>query len=62
MLEFAADQADVRTIALINDGTALMPARLAAMTKGDCDAVPVDLKRFGSFEGTTSPTMKIVRT
>jgi hypothetical protein len=44
------------------DGTTLMPANLAAITNGDSAAVPVDLKRLGSFDGTRSPTMKIERT
>lgn len=40
----------------------MTPALLAAMTNGDCAAVPVDLKSSLSFDGTIMPTMKIERT
>ena len=60
--ELPALQALVKTIAFIIDGTTLMPALVAAITNGDCAAIPVDLRRLGSFEGTTSPTMKVERT
>ena len=52
----------VKTTKLIIDGTTLMPAFVAAITKGDCAAVPVERKRSGSLEGTSKPTMKIERT
>lgn len=38
----------VQTTALIIEGRTEMPARLKAITKGDCEAVPVDRERFGS--------------
>lgn len=40
--ELPEDQALVSTTALIMDGTTLIPALVAAITKGDCAAVPVD--------------------
>jgi hypothetical protein len=40
------------------DGKTLMLANLAAITKGDCDAVPLRCKRLRSFDGTRRPTMK----
>jgi hypothetical protein len=43
--------ADVQTTALIMCGRTEMPARVKAMTKGDCCAVPVDIVREGSLEG-----------
>lgn len=60
--EFPALHALVNTTALIIEGTILTPALLAAMTNGDCAAVPVDLKSSLSFDGTIMPTMKIERT
>jgi hypothetical protein len=60
--EFPELQALVRTTALIIEGTTLIPALVAAITNGDSAAVPVDLRRLGSLEGTMSPTMKIDRT
>jgi len=62
MEEFPEDQALVKTTALMMEGTTLIQARVAAITKGDCAAVPVDLRRLGSSDGTTRPIMKIVRT
>lgn len=47
--------------ALMIDGTTLIPARVAAITKGDAE-VPDLLRRFGSLEGTTRVTMKMVMT
>jgi len=44
------------------EGTALTPARVAAMTNDDWAAFSVDLRRFSSLEGTIIPTMKIERT
>lgn len=54
--------AEVRTTKLMMEGTMLMPARRAAITKGDSDAVPLLSSRFGSFEGTSIPTKKMLRT
>lgn len=42
MFEFPEDQAEVITTALIIDGTTLIPARVAAITNGDVDAVPLE--------------------
>lgn len=56
MFELPADHADVSTMALMMEGTTLIFALFAAMTNGDCAAVPVDLSSCGSFEGTTRPT------
>ena len=39
--ELPDDQAEVRTAALMIEGTILIPARLAAITNGDVDAVPL---------------------
>lgn len=57
--EFPLDQADVSTTALIIDGTTLIEALFAAITNGDCAAVPVDRSKSGSLDGTTSPICKI---
>lgn len=57
--EFPDDHALVKTTALIIDGTILIPARLAAITKGDAAAVPDELSRFSSVLGTTRPTMNM---
>lgn len=57
-----AYHADVKTTALIIEGTAWMPARRAAITNGDSEAFPVEVKRLGSFDGTSNPTIKIVTT
>lgn len=62
MKELPDDQADERTTALMIEGTTLMPALVAAMTKGDSAAVPLDRSRSGSLDGTTRPTMKMVKT
>jgi hypothetical protein len=43
--------ADVQTTALIMCGRTEIPARVKAMTKGDCWAVPVEIVREGSLEG-----------
>lgn len=45
ILAFPELQALVRMTALMMDGTTLMPALEAAMTKGDWEAVPVDFNR-----------------
>lgn len=60
--EFPELHALVNTTALIMEGTTLIPARVAAITKGDSDAVPEDLRRSLSLDGTISPTMKIEST
>lgn len=57
--EFPDDHALVNTTALIIEGTILIPARLAAITKGDAAAVPDELSRFSSVLGTTRPTMNM---
>lgn len=57
--EFPDDHALVKTTALIIEGTILIPARLAAITKGDAAAVPDELSRFSSVLGTTRPTMNM---
>jgi hypothetical protein len=57
--EFPELHALVRTTALIIEGTTWIPALVAAMTNGDWAAVPVDLRRSGSLDGTIRPTMKI---
>lgn len=62
MLEFPDDQAEVKTTALIIEGTTLIPASRAAITKGDCEAVPVEPNRFSFADDTIKPTMKIVMT
>jgi NAD(P)-dependent dehydrogenase (short-subunit alcohol dehydrogenase family) len=41
------DQAEVRTTALIIEGTTLIPEYPAAITKGDCEAVSDEPSRFG---------------
>lgn len=61
-LEFPALHAEVRTTKLIIEGITLMPALCAAITKGDSDAVPLLFKRFGSFDGTSIPTKKMLKT
>jgi hypothetical protein len=43
--------AEVQTTALIIEGTAETPARLNAITKGDCWAVPVERAKDGSLYG-----------
>lgn len=62
MFELPEDQAEVITTALMIDGTTLIPARVAAITNGDVDAVPLEWPRSGSLEGTTRPIMKIEMT
>ena len=59
MFELPEDHAEVMMTALIIDGTTLIPARVAAITKGDSEAVPVEALSLGSLEGTTRPTIKI---
>lgn len=63
MKELPALQALVRTTKLMMWGTTLMPARVAAMTKGDAAAVPESaLRSWGSLEGTSMPTKKMLST
>src|ERR1700712_5725002 len=45
------DRAEVMMMALITDGKTCMPARWKAMTKGACEAVPVEIERFLSVYG-----------
>lgn len=52
----------LQAIPLMIDGTILIPALDAAMTKGEAAAVPEDCRRSGSLEGTTRPTIKIDKT
>lgn len=44
------------------EGTTLTPDLRAAITKGDSEAVPLLSSRFGSFDGTSIPTKKMLRT
>jgi uncharacterized protein YycO len=62
ILELPELQALVITIALIICGTTLIPARVAAMTNGDCAAVPEVLSSIGSLDGTNRVIMKTVTT
>ena len=62
LLEFAALQALKRTPAFTIEGMALMPALSATIANGDCAAVPVAFRSFGSLEGMSSPIIKIVNT
>lgn len=41
------EKAEVMMIALMIDGKVLIPASWKAITKGACDAVPVEMARFG---------------
>lgn len=62
MFELPDDQAEVRTTALMMEGTTLIPASRAAITKGDWEAVPVDPSKCSLADDTIRPTMKIVIT
>ena len=62
VLEFPELQALLRTMALIMCGTTLIPARSAAITNGDCAAVPVLLSSNWSLEGTRRVIIKIETT
>ena len=53
----AADQAEVKSAALMTDGSPLIPAFLIAMTKGDFAALDSLRLRLGLFEGTSRPIM-----
>ena len=56
-----ADHAGVKITASMTEGTTLVPVRLTAIVNGDCEAFPVVRSSVGSFDGTTSPTMKLTR-
>ena len=51
-----AENAEVKTAALMIDGSTLIPERVIAMTYGDSAALPVSARRFGSLYATTVPT------
>ena len=53
----AADQADVKSAALMTEGRPLIPAVLIAITKGELAAVEVSRRRSGFEEGTRRPMM-----
>lgn len=55
------DHADVMTMALTSEGMPLIPASLAAITKGDWVAVPDQLLSRLSVLGTSIPTTKTAK-
>lgn len=59
--ELDAESAEVKTAALMIDGSTLIPAREMAMTYGDSAALPVSASKFGSLKGTSKPVMRIPR-
>jgi hypothetical protein len=50
MQDEPALMAEVQTTPLMTEGTAEMPPRTKAMTKGDWAAVPVEMEREGSSD------------
>ena len=59
--ELDAENAEVKTAALMIDGSTLIPERVIAMTYGDSAALPVSARRFGSLYGTSMPVMRTPR-
>jgi hypothetical protein len=56
----AADHADVKSAALMMDGSAGIPAFWIAMTKGEEAASPDERFSLGSLEATKSPITKVL--
>lgn len=53
-------KADVIRAALMIDGRTLIPAASKAITNGLCCAVPLEVPKFGSFEGLSRSEIRYV--